>query len=47
MNMRYTPFISQISSIFNYSNNTFNIINLSSLFDTIIADKFLNRPLPS
>lgn len=46
MNTTYTPFIRKTIQVFNLSSNS-TFQTLSSLFDTLIVDKFLGRPLPS
>lgn len=46
MNLTYTPFQKKIIQTFNLSNTT-SFLSLGSLFDTLIVDKFMGRPLPS
>lgn len=46
MTLTYTPFIKKTIQVFNLSSNA-TLQTLSSLFDTLIVDKFLGRPLPS
>lgn len=44
--MTYYPFVKRMIQLFNLSaNSTFQ--TLSSLFDTLIVDKYLGRPLPN
>ena len=46
MNITYSQFIKKIISVFNLNSNaTFQ--TLSSLFDTLVVDKYLGRSLPS
>lgn len=46
MVMTYTPFIKKTIQVFNLPANS-TLQNLSSLFDTLIVDKFMGRKLPS
>lgn len=46
MNITYNSFIKKTIQIFNLSSNS-TFQTLSSLFDTLIVDKYLGRPLPS
>ena len=46
MTLTYTPFIKKTIQVFNLSSNA-TLQTISSLFDTLIVDKFLGRPLPS
>ena len=46
MNITYTPFIKKTIQVFNLSaNSTFQ--TLSSLFSTLLVDKYMGKPLPS
>ena len=46
MNTTYTPFIRKTIQLFNLSSDS-TFQTLSSLFDTLIVDKFMGRPLPT
>lgn len=46
MNLTYYPFMKKTIQVFNLSSNS-TFATLSSLFDTLIVDKFLGRPLPA
>jgi len=46
MYLTYTPFIKKTIQVFNLPSNA-TLQNLSSLFDTLIVDKFMGRSLPS
>lgn len=45
MNTRYGPFFSNMSKLFG-EKYPFILQNISSIFDTLVCDKFMNRPLP-
>lgn len=46
MNLTYSPFVKKTIQLFNLpANSTFQ--TLSSLFDTLIVDKFMGKPLPN
>lgn len=45
MNSRYAPFIASVRQQLNIS-QPLNVVNMSSAFDTVLADQFLNRPQP-
>jgi hypothetical protein len=42
----YTPFIKKTIQVFNLSAN-FLFQNLSSLFSTLLVDKYMGKPLPN
>jgi hypothetical protein len=46
MNLTYYPFIKKTIQVFNLSSNA-TFATLSSLFDTLIVDKFMGRGLPN
>jgi len=46
MNMTYYPFIKRVIQTFNLSSNT-TFQTTSSLFDTLIVDKYMGRSLPN
>lgn len=46
MNITYSPFIKKTIQVFNLSaNSTFQ--TMSSLFSTLLVDKYMSRPLPA
>jgi hypothetical protein len=47
MVLTYTPFLKKMGSVFGIDSNQMNFTNLCSLFDTVRADKYLGRSLPS
>ena len=46
MNVTYTPFVRKLIQVFNLSSSS-TFQTLSSLFDTLVVDKYLGRPLPT
>jgi hypothetical protein len=49
MNMTYYPFIKKAFDIFNLTltaNSSSTFATLNSLFDTLVVDRYMGRPLP-
>jgi hypothetical protein len=46
MNLTYYPFIKKVAQLFNLSSNT-TFPTLSSLFDTLVVDKYLGKAVPN
>jgi len=46
MNLTYNAFQKRMAQIFNLSSNL-SLLTLSSLFDTLIVDKFMGRSFPN
>ena len=44
MNLTYYPFIKKMANIFNFT--VLNFTSLFGLYDTLLVDKYLARPLP-
>lgn len=47
MILTYTPFLKRVAGIFKIDPNSMNFTKIVSLYDTIRADRYLGRPLPS
>ncbi len=44
MNLTYYPFMKKMGNMFNFT--TFNFSMMTKLYDTLLVDKYLGRPMP-
>ena len=46
MNLTYAPFVNKMKSLFNITSDSFSLLSIGGLYDTLTCDKYLGRPLP-